>query len=176
MSWHDNSIVDNLKAFVFLREFVLGNNSTGLVVNGTDGNVTVVGGEDSIYQNDYIPGTNVIFYGSGTTVSSVVAPSASVSAFYSFLQTATPSPSSNTSNMTSDAVSVTACLNCFNCRQSLAFLGVFASIVIGWNLWDVDLEIRGDLFCEVWIDAVSGAIQPFHALHVWFMIHVHVTL
>lgn len=69
---------------MFLREFVLGNNSTGLV-NGS----TVVGGEDPALEGDILSGGGVIFYGSGTTASSLVAPSASLASWASFLATAT---------------------------------------------------------------------------------------
>ncbi|KDQ51807.1 hypothetical protein JAAARDRAFT_81336 [Jaapia argillacea MUCL 33604] len=78
-------------AYVFLREFILGHNTTGLV-EGT----TVVGGESSLLGQGIIPGTTVIFYGSGTTVSSTSAPSATIASWASFLATATatstPSP------------------------------------------------------------------------------------
>ncbi|KII95448.1 hypothetical protein PLICRDRAFT_34311 [Plicaturopsis crispa FD-325 SS-3] len=73
-------------AYVFLREFILGDNTTGLV----SGNRTV-GGENATLGEDTLPGTTVIFYGSGTTSASVVEPSASIAAWNSFLATATAS-------------------------------------------------------------------------------------
>ncbi|KAJ3783316.1 alpha/beta-hydrolase [Lentinula aff. detonsa] len=71
-------------AFVFLREFILGSNTTGLV----DGN-HVVGGEDSILAEDVMPGTTAIFYGHGTTASSLIIPSETLASWSSFLATAT---------------------------------------------------------------------------------------
>jgi len=73
-------------AYVFLREYVIGSNTTGLVLPNS---TVVVGGEDPEYAGDIIPGTPVIFYGSSTTVSSTVAPSASLASWASFLATAT---------------------------------------------------------------------------------------
>ncbi|KAJ7032821.1 alpha/beta-hydrolase [Mycena alexandri] len=76
-------------AFVFVREFVLGSNQTGLV-NSDAG--TVVGGEDSALAADVMPGGTVIFYGNGdsaTTSLSTAAPSATVAAWDKFLATAT---------------------------------------------------------------------------------------
>ncbi|KAK7037692.1 hypothetical protein VNI00_010918, partial [Paramarasmius palmivorus] len=71
-------------AFVFLRDFILGNNTTGLV----DGS-NVVGGEDPTLMGAYLPAdTAAIFYGSGSTVSSTVAPSETVAAWRSFIATA----------------------------------------------------------------------------------------
>ncbi|KAJ7769354.1 alpha/beta-hydrolase [Mycena metata] len=75
-------------AFVFVREFVLGSNQTGLV----NSNGTVVGGENSALAADAMPGGTVIFYGNGdsaTTSLSTAAPSATVAAWDKFLATAT---------------------------------------------------------------------------------------
>jgi carboxypeptidase D len=80
------------QAATFLREFVLGSNRTGLLLpNSKD----VVGGEDPKLAGDIIPGTSVIFYGSGTTASSTIAPSASLAAWASFLATVTATPTSS---------------------------------------------------------------------------------
>ncbi|EPQ51722.1 alpha/beta-hydrolase [Gloeophyllum trabeum ATCC 11539] len=73
-------------AYVFLREFVLGNNHTGLVESGSN----VVGGEVASLAGDYYPGGSEIYYGSGTTQSTYVAPSATIAAWESFIQTADP--------------------------------------------------------------------------------------
>ncbi|KAH8075870.1 alpha/beta-hydrolase [Cristinia sonorae] len=84
------------RAFVFLREFVLGNNETGLVTN-TSGTVSVVGGESTtIFVNDILPGQDGIYAGSGTTQSTYTYPSATVAAFASFTATALPSVSAAT--------------------------------------------------------------------------------
>ncbi|KIK64583.1 hypothetical protein GYMLUDRAFT_981785 [Collybiopsis luxurians FD-317 M1] len=77
-------------AFVFLREFILGSNQTGLV----EGN-HVVGGEDPVLAEDVMPGTTAIFYGSGTTASSLIVPSETLASWSSFLATATATRLSN---------------------------------------------------------------------------------
>ncbi|KAJ7576927.1 alpha/beta-hydrolase, partial [Mycena floridula] len=82
-------------AFVFLREFILGSNTTGSTVNGT-----IVGGEDPKLAGDFLPGTDVIFYGSGSTVSSTVYPSATIAAWNSFIATAILTANSSTSTGT----------------------------------------------------------------------------
>ncbi|KAJ7058539.1 alpha/beta-hydrolase [Mycena amicta] len=73
-------------AFVFLREFVLGKNTTGLLDSSTG---SVVGGEESTLAADFMPGNTVIYYGSGedgiTTLSTVV-PSATIAAWEQFLE------------------------------------------------------------------------------------------
>ncbi|KAK7685690.1 hypothetical protein QCA50_011034 [Cerrena zonata] len=77
-------------AFVFLREFVLGNNQTGFF----DGSNSVVGGENtSIFANNLMPGQSGIALGSGTTQSTFFYPSATLAAWESFTQTAIPTQS-----------------------------------------------------------------------------------
>ncbi|KAJ6574370.1 Alpha/Beta hydrolase protein [Mycena capillaripes] len=76
-------------AFVFVREFVLGSNATGLVDSQTGG---VVGGEDPVLAVDVLPGNTVIYYGDGdsdTTTLSTAAPSATLASWQSFIATAT---------------------------------------------------------------------------------------
>lgn len=85
-------------AFVFLREFVLGSNTTGSVVGSG-----VVGGEDAKLMEDVLPGSSVIFYGSGSTASSTAAPTATIAAWNSFIATATASSSATTTTTTSNA-------------------------------------------------------------------------
>ncbi|KAK7037693.1 hypothetical protein VNI00_010919 [Paramarasmius palmivorus] len=71
-------------AFIFLRDFILGNSTSGLV-NGSN----VVGGEDPALMGAYLPAdTAAIFYGSGSTVASTVAPSETIAAWRSFIATA----------------------------------------------------------------------------------------
>lgn len=83
------------EAFYFLSEFVLGDNPLGTVI-GTHGQVSVIGGENSSLSSDFLPGEhNPIFYGSGTTQSSTLWPSATIAAWDSFIATATV-----TSNLT----------------------------------------------------------------------------
>ncbi|KAF8144926.1 alpha/beta-hydrolase [Mycena galopus ATCC 62051] len=76
-------------AFVFVREFVLGSNQTGLV-NATSG--SVVGGETAPLAADVMPGGLAIFYGDGndaTTSVSTVAPSATLASWSKFIASAT---------------------------------------------------------------------------------------
>lgn len=75
------------RAFAFLREFVLGTNTTGLVLS--DG--SVAGGENAALAADYLPaGDRPIFYGSATTQFSTVWPKATQDAWNSFIATAAP--------------------------------------------------------------------------------------
>ncbi|KZP13602.1 alpha/beta-hydrolase, partial [Athelia psychrophila] len=84
-------------AHVFLREFVLGTNATGLLLlNAT----TPIGGEKPALAGDIIPGGSVVYYGSGVTASSTIAPSATFAAWASYLATATLLPN-DTANATS---------------------------------------------------------------------------
>ncbi|KAJ7479835.1 alpha/beta-hydrolase [Mycena latifolia] len=76
-------------AFVFIREFVLGSNTTGLVDSNTG---TVVGGEDPALAMDVMPGGTVIYYGDGSagkTTASTVVPSATIASWEQFIATAT---------------------------------------------------------------------------------------
>ncbi|TCD69154.1 hypothetical protein EIP91_008631 [Steccherinum ochraceum] len=78
------------RAFVMLREFILGSNQTGLVTNSS-GSVSVVGGEStSLYANGILPGQDGVFAGSGTTQSTFTYPTASIQAWASFTATAIP--------------------------------------------------------------------------------------
>lgn len=70
---------------VFLREFVLGRNETGLVI----GNATAIGGENSTLANDILPGGNLLYYGSATTAGTTTIPAATQQAWASFIATAT---------------------------------------------------------------------------------------
>jgi carboxypeptidase D len=72
------------QALTFVREFILGSNTNGTVVN----NSTV--GVSHPLADDILPGqTNPIFTGSGTTLGSTIWPSATVAAWNSFMATAT---------------------------------------------------------------------------------------
>ncbi|KAK7039320.1 carboxypeptidase [Favolaschia claudopus] len=77
-------------AFVFLREFILGSNLTGFVDSPTS---PAVGGDDPELASNILPGNSAIFYGSGTTASSTVAPEATIAGWNSFIATATLSAS-----------------------------------------------------------------------------------
>lgn len=73
-------------ALVFFREFILGSNTTGLVVNDTSsGSVSVVGGEVSSLAGDFLPGASGIFEGSISTTATLVYPAATVSAWDAFV-------------------------------------------------------------------------------------------
>ncbi|KAJ7934228.1 alpha/beta-hydrolase [Mycena leptocephala] len=76
-------------ALVFVREFVLGSNTTGLVDSYTG---KVSGGEDPKLAQDVLPGGTVIFFGDGSdgkTTASTAWPSATVAAWDAFIATAT---------------------------------------------------------------------------------------
>jgi len=75
-------------AFTFVREFVLGNNPTGLVTHSS-GSTHVIGGVNSTLAEDILPGGDKIFYGSGATQSTYVFPSATRAAWRSFIRTET---------------------------------------------------------------------------------------
>ena len=76
------------KAFTFLREFVFGNNKQGLVVGSGD-YVTVIGGENATLAGENLPAADEIYYGSATTQSTYIAPSAARAAWKAFIQTET---------------------------------------------------------------------------------------
>lgn len=75
-------------AHTFLREFVLGDNQTGLVTT-RDGRATVVGGAVSSLAVGVLPGQSGIFIGSGATQSTYTFPSATIAAWDSYIVTAT---------------------------------------------------------------------------------------
>ncbi|KAI0682067.1 alpha/beta-hydrolase [Cerioporus squamosus] len=76
------------QALVFLREFVLGSN-----LNGTVSGTVVVGGENSTLANDFLPGGNVVYFGSSATQGTSTIPAATQAAWNSFIATATATSS-----------------------------------------------------------------------------------
>lgn len=74
-------------AFVFLREFVLGNNATGTVKGGT-----VVGGTNTKLADFVQTARSAIFTGAGVTQGSYVAPSATIASWEKFIATASVQP------------------------------------------------------------------------------------
>ncbi|KAG6812783.1 hypothetical protein H0H92_000553 [Tricholoma furcatifolium] len=80
-------------AFTFLREFVLGNNQTGLVIKSASGQTVVVGGINASLAQDILPGGDEIYYGPGVQISTRIWPSATRAAWQSFIQTETAVPS-----------------------------------------------------------------------------------
>jgi len=73
-----------VQAFVFLREFVLGRNDTGLVKGKS-----VVGGENPDLAEFIQSGSAPIYTGAGTTEGSYVAPTATIASWDRFIATAT---------------------------------------------------------------------------------------
>ncbi|TBU63430.1 alpha/beta-hydrolase [Dichomitus squalens] len=73
------------QSLVFLREFILGDNPNGTVLD----NGTVVGGENATLAGDYLFGGGQVFYGSAATEGTVIAPPATIASWDSFLATAT---------------------------------------------------------------------------------------
>jgi hypothetical protein len=78
-----------IQAFTFLREFILGSNTTGLVTNAS---VPAIGGEDPKYNVSNIPAGPEIYLGSASTQSTYIAPSATIAAWDSFYATVVPTP------------------------------------------------------------------------------------
>ncbi|KAG6332041.1 hypothetical protein ID866_7052 [Astraeus odoratus] len=81
-----------VSALTFIREFVFGNNQTGLVVDMNGGGTTVVGGEVSSLGNEILTGEAGIYYGSATTESTYFFPSATIAAWNAYVETATSYP------------------------------------------------------------------------------------
>ncbi|KAI0738607.1 alpha/beta-hydrolase [Daedaleopsis nitida] len=82
------------RAYVLFREFILGNNQTGIVTTSPNGTVTVVGGEDPALAADALTGQPGIYLGKGaedsiTTTGVYLYPSETVAAWESYLATAT---------------------------------------------------------------------------------------
>ena len=71
-----------MQAYTFVREFLVGSNTTGLVQNN-NGAVNVVGGENPTLQQAAVPGQEGIAYGSATTQGTTAWPSATIAAFQS---------------------------------------------------------------------------------------------
>jgi carboxypeptidase D len=70
------------------RNWIFGSDQTGLVVGST-----VIGGENAPeLQGDVLPGNEFIFYGSLSTQSSYMYPTATINAWSSFIHTATATP------------------------------------------------------------------------------------
>ncbi|KAL4265511.1 Carboxypeptidase [Pleurotus pulmonarius] len=82
-------------AFTFAREFIFGNNQTGLVESSS-----VVGGEDPALTAGVLPGQKEIYVGKVTTSSTFVFPSATIAAWDSFMaaQTSPPALKATASN------------------------------------------------------------------------------
>ncbi|KZT07258.1 alpha/beta-hydrolase [Laetiporus sulphureus 93-53] len=75
-------------AYVFLREFILGDNQTGFVET-TRGHSEVVGGQVSLLAAAVLPGQPGIYIGSGATQSTYTFPTATIAAWEDYIVTAT---------------------------------------------------------------------------------------
>ncbi|KAH7910092.1 alpha beta-hydrolase [Hygrophoropsis aurantiaca] len=82
-------------ALVLMREFVYGNNQTGLVTSSS-GTIKVIGGENSTLAELIMPGQEAIYYGAGTTESTYYFPTATIAAWEKFIATATAEPITRT--------------------------------------------------------------------------------
>ncbi|KAJ3510060.1 hypothetical protein NLJ89_g4887 [Agrocybe chaxingu] len=76
-------------AFTFLREFILGNNMLGTVVNTPSGRPMVIGGQNPALEGA-IQGADEIYYGYGATQSTYVFPSATRDAWKAFIDAERP--------------------------------------------------------------------------------------
>ena len=83
------SLIYCYKAFVMLREFILGDNRTGLVTTSR-GHATVIGGEDKNFPG-VLTGQSGIYYGSGTTQFTYTYPASVIGAWETFIAEATAS-------------------------------------------------------------------------------------
>ncbi|EIW58496.1 alpha/beta-hydrolase [Trametes versicolor FP-101664 SS1] len=77
------------RGFTLLREFILGNNQTGLVTSGANGAIRVDGGELLSLAVDALRATDAVFVGSVTTQSTFLYPAATVDAWNNYIATAT---------------------------------------------------------------------------------------
>ncbi len=121
-----------VQAYVILREFILGNNRTGLVVNTTE-TVSVVGGESSSLAVDVFPGQSGIYMGSGTTQSTYTFPAATVAAWQSFMATETATPSGTVAgDLSSIGLQTSHAVSAPEASLVISGLSVFITLFIQW--------------------------------------------
>lgn len=89
---------------VFLREFILGRNQTGLVI----GTSSAIGGENSTLSNDVLPGGNLIYFGSASTAGTTTIPVATQQTWAYFIATATATATSSSVASPSNTSSTSA--------------------------------------------------------------------
>ncbi|KAN0088900.1 Alpha/Beta hydrolase fold [Tylopilus felleus] len=89
---HFVAYTNPISALTLAREFIFGNNRTGLVTGTSSGTITVVGGEESILENEVLRGQAGIYYGQGTTASTYFFPSATVKAWDAYIAAARSTP------------------------------------------------------------------------------------
>jgi carboxypeptidase D len=77
-----------IQAYTFVRDFLLGNNQTGLVQN-FNGTISVVGGENPTLEQAAIPGQRGIYYGSSITQGTTEWPTATVQQFATYINQVT---------------------------------------------------------------------------------------
>ncbi|KAI0695227.1 alpha/beta-hydrolase [Cytidiella melzeri] len=124
-------------AWVMFREFILGNNQTGLLTNSS---TTAIGGEDPsllIGPNNILPGESAILYGSGTATSLFMAPSATIAAWNSFfasVATANQSLSSATGSSSAGAANQTGGAGGAGGNSSSAGLSVTFGGATDWKM------------------------------------------
>ncbi|KAH0834739.1 Alpha/Beta hydrolase protein [Lanmaoa asiatica] len=97
-------------ALTLVREFIFGNNQTGLVTNTSSGTVTVIGGEVSSLGGEIMTGEAAIYYGQATTESSYLFPSATVEAWDAYIATATATSRASSIISTGSVTSNIFCL------------------------------------------------------------------
>ena len=75
-----------------LREFIIGNNETGLVTTSPEtGEVSVVGGEDpDLYARGVLAGPTAILYPINGTLTTYAYPSKTIEAWKAYTETAIP--------------------------------------------------------------------------------------
>ena len=88
------------KAWTFLREFVLGDNKTGLV---TDANTPAVGGEDPKYAVNTLAEGPEVYQGSYTTTSTYYFPTETVARWDRYVQESSASSNSKPASQISGA-------------------------------------------------------------------------
>ncbi|KAG6374652.1 Alpha/Beta hydrolase protein [Boletus reticuloceps] len=84
-----------ISALTLAREFIFGDNSTGLVTSSG----TVIGDKESSLGDEILRGQAGIYYGQATTASTYFFPSATVEAWYSYVATATATAKAGTPNV-----------------------------------------------------------------------------
>jgi carboxypeptidase D len=100
------------QAKVMFREFILGNNKTGLLI---DSNSTAVGGENPsllLGPNNIYPGRKGILYGSGTATSLYTAPSATIASWEAFFASKVAVNATSTAISRQDATSASQSITC----------------------------------------------------------------
>ncbi|KAF8433226.1 alpha/beta-hydrolase [Boletus edulis BED1] len=89
---HFVAYTNPISALTLAREFIFGDNPTGLVINTNSGTAIVIGGEEPSLGDEIMRGQAGIYYGQATTASTYFFPSATVEAWDSYMTTATAIP------------------------------------------------------------------------------------